>query len=376
MDEAHGEPTPRNEIARFHESRGDLLRALFDRADAGTGPRVFGDLELATIFAAAPVVRPGEPPAGGGIDAETIAALIEGQLDEGERARAIETLATDDRAFDQLLTVARFRLGRRSAARGTAPPGPVETAPRRLRTAAWWLLPIAAALALLVLWPLVARRASLLPSSGELVARADGPAAGFVPFELERPTLRGPAPVVEPTRKAALFELGVRTVDLAWLARRASSEDAMRTWVVRIAQLLEVVGLPSARFYESLVASAAPPAAFAATSRDLALAEAELASIVPREPPLYDLGRWSEAARLAARSQSRPFFDDPEVYRQPLERFRRAEPDPTVRRLLEALPDGRGEEALNFDAIGESLEAIQARCLAGAQCLGGHPPGD
>lgn len=237
-------------------------------------------------------------------DPEVIAALIDGRLAGEAREQAIQQLAESEAAFEAFAETLRARAeeetGRSAVAEPAAAAPVVPLRPRWARAAR----PLAVAAVLLLLLG--------GPAAVFLIQRDAGPApAGrlLAPVIERNPVLAqgwserawtvtrgGPSRLVEPS---LAFRLGVRTVDLHLALALGDTGQAqvflgeMAGWLAEV-ELSQLVQARYARLREQLASGGSTDA--------LALAaEAERSLEELLDSPSFRLGRWTEAALLAAR---------------------------------------------------------------------------
>lgn len=324
------------------------------------------------------------------IDAELLAAFIDGRLDVARRAQVIERLAEDEDAYELYDEVVRVReelaaeaLSRdpfSASLRAVAeeagsiePPEAHRVVPFRRRfdrVATRWL-PVAAALAVALLTGWWLLQPADTPSSTELLAAFD-PAtvtlevARSAPEYLETP-FRG-----EAEARAAQFELGARAFDLA-LAADAGDREATLKWLEEIPRLLDSVVLgstlaePYLKIAQRLAAGDSPTG----LRSEIAEAETALEVLDLSEAPHFAFGRWLEAVRFAAAHGDRTFLAS-RAARRPLRRFLGSEPSDTVARHLATVSRQIDADAgvADLHTLERAIVEIQRYCADGAPCLG------
>ncbi len=230
------------------------------------------------------------------LDAERLAALLDGKLDQHERAELLARLASSEEEeaseayFDAVAALGELEGG--------------SAAPRRWPAKQW--LAIAATLAGIALAPLLWRLARPpAPASADprrfvalLAARADGLPAGWE----GRPwsSVRGGAePLSDP---AASARLGARLVDLDLAI--AADDTAAGGIAADVASLVERFGLtPLAGQLRGEVRPDVPPRAV-----EPLLAYAWRAGAASPAPALVGFAAWAESARIAAARHDLEFF--------------------------------------------------------------------
>lgn len=323
------------------------------------------------------------------IDPETLAALLDGTLDAAERDRVLATLARSEEAYEDFLE-ARAVLseladdagGEHAPAGTVAPPtsGPSSAAPlaatpaapapqapgsprvaqpgarvhrwRRGGLAATVSLLAAAVIALTVLMrdgmpPDAARTLVTARQLTETVDR-DGGMVGAFGAGWDRPSwsaVRGAEEGL--SERARAFRSGVRLAQLELTLGVADTVGAA-TVAVPLARLVASVagGAPMARRVEQVArlgASASP-----AMRDSLAFALRGATGM----PLWFDLGVWSETARLAARGGHVAFFQPSEA------------PMAELRRLLEEADRLTADERRDGAPLLRQLEALADRTIA------------
>jgi hypothetical protein len=245
-------------------------------------------------------------------DLEDIAALIDGRLTARERARITEHLAGCESCYEVFAGTAHILEDSRDEELVPAAPlRPFErptkaTAPR---PRVWWAAAALAAMlavtvGLLVLLP-GARGAG--PSTEQLASLVSSPATtSLVPWPGRVTRGPGEQATVGPDREA--FRLGVRFLDLR-LALASGDRDRAREALRRFNVLLDGMDLPSKTgdTYKAMakqVGQGGPLPGLASAEAAEKQASAELLE----EPRLVELGRWTEACRLAGASGRADLF--------------------------------------------------------------------
>lgn len=275
-------------------------------------------------------------------DLEDIAALLDGKLTARERARLTEHLADCESCYEIFAGTAHILEDAREEQSQAATPRPFER-PRQVRTLrprAWWaaaaLAAMLAATAGLVVYLQGARGAG--PSTEQLASLV-GPIAPLQdPFGKR---MRGGTPTSDlpdlPSDREA-FQLGVRFLDVR-LALASGNEGKAEDALHRLRVLLERMPQPPPKTkaaYDELwnkvtrqgVAPSALLAAAAAAEKQAIEDLVEGAGLVERlrdgrllpeggveEPKLVELGRWTEACRLAGENGRTDLFQEPATLR-------------------------------------------------------------
>lgn len=232
------------------------------------------------------------------IDPEQLAAFLDGTLPAAERARVLEALARDPEELSVFADAAHVLDAGGTAARSEAP------LPFRRRNARWLVaVPVlAAAVALLVILPPERLPGGALLDLIDGARLVDTPADGSLAARLgpgwDAPGWsgsRGDAGTLSPAARA--FRLGDRVAALA-VARGAGDRGALRSLAAEVALALQAdpAAGPVAALFRNLAASADLP-----TDDRLTRAAAQARALVA-EPVWFDLGSWTEAARLAMRA--------------------------------------------------------------------------
>jgi hypothetical protein len=257
-------------------------------------------------------------------DLEDIAAFLDGRLPADRRALLIEHLAGCESCYEAYAGAASFLEEDSQTADSRqpeplAPPGPFERPdrvgrrgePQAPRWRGWWAAAVAALLAvavglLLVRW-LGGAGGEL--STERLASLVGGPAAASaVPWKGR--VTRGPAEPADVPPDLQSFRLGVRFLDLRLTLAggdREGADEALR----RLNQLLEGIDfLPeeTKEAYRQLRSAAhKPDVAPRSLLPDAAAWEAKgFKDLV--EPRYVELGRWTEACRLAGVSGKPDLF--------------------------------------------------------------------
>ncbi|HVS13871.1 MAG TPA: hypothetical protein VMV46_08105 [Thermoanaerobaculia bacterium] len=279
-----------------------------------------------------------------GLDDETLAALVDGELEGEERARALEAVARDPDAWRVLVETAAFVAEHSAAESRRESAGVVDRATRahdvrRGRSLRGWTASgvglVAAALLLMVIAPIVAPP----PGAAVLAERMDLAAGSRVAELVPRSQSLGFRSALSPEDRAA--RLGALVVDLE-LARRLGDGAALRAAASGLRELASGLGLGAA--HDQLLADAER----GGLPAEEALGELEnaLRRQVPRRA--FDAGRTLEAVRLATALGNDDFAELRAIRRQ----LRRAE----GYRLPDAGPLGwrPGSEHWPADELGDA----------------------
>lgn len=240
-------------------------------------------------------------------DAERLAALLDGRLDERRRAEAVARLASSDdefEAFVDALAVTR-ELEAEDAAAGVTPLRP------RARQR-WWQRPgghwaaIAAVLVGLALLPVLwtRSRGPEMDDPGRYAALLEPAQAGLPAGWDESPwgTTRGPADPL--TLDARAVRLGARITDLEVAV--AARDPGVREISAEIVMLLGEVpaGSAVATYYRDIGDRAGEtPEQLQPTMK-----RGRLAAVALLGDDMVALGAWAQAARLAAARRNAQFF--------------------------------------------------------------------
>ena len=242
------------------------------------------------------------------LDAERIAAMLDGRLDERQRAEVMAQLASSEEAFDAFVDAAAVTpeltlQGSRASVRGARPRG---------RTIGWrrpggrWLA-LAAVLAGIAVLPWSWSR--LRPAdadSGEQLAVVLADAGAGLPTGWDgQPwsTLRGSSDGL--ARQARAVRLGARLVDLE-LAARAGDHAMTGAIAIDVATLAE--GLPAGGVVGAVHRDIARRAGEPASRLAPTIAHGRVAAAKLAGEELVTLGAWLEAARIAAARRNADFF--------------------------------------------------------------------
>lgn len=231
------------------------------------------------------------------IEHETLAAFLDGRLEPAERERVLRILAENPEEYEVFADAARVAAEMRGPA-----VVPIES---RQRNANRWrvVVPVlvAAGLAAVAIAPRLLREGALSPA--ELASRltvVSQPGAGSLAAKLgaswDQPgwsVMRGNA--VEVTDSARAFRLGARATDVE-IAIRAEDSTALGAVGEELVDLLGGVdaGAASAAQFRRIVEFGA-----SASESDRTEAARSLRALMGQSV-WFDLGAWTEAARVAA----------------------------------------------------------------------------
>jgi hypothetical protein len=261
------------------------------------------------------VLEVNEPPQ---VDAEKLAALLDGRLSERERATVLAQLAGSPE-LRETYADAIAALG--TAETAGSPVVPIESRVRRRRwgpVAAW--VGLAAVLAGVVLLPAVRGRlrSSGPGTPGDFVELLREPGAAL-PTGWDTPawsSTRGPSDPLTPEARAA--RIGARIVDLE--VAIAARDSAAGRIAQELVLLLEgaPAGAPVAAMFREVAGKVDAPSPELTRKLD----DASAAATVLAGAEQVRLGAWAEAARIAAVTRDTAFFGTDDAFR-PLERARR-----------------------------------------------------
>jgi Putative zinc-finger len=248
--------------------------------------------------------------------------LLDGKLTARERARLAEHLAACESCYEIFAGAAHILEDSREEQSQAATPRPFER-PRQvraLRPRAWWAAAaLAAMLAATVglavfLWS--TRGAG--PSTEQLASLARPVASDKIAWGR---TMRGgsgsqePPELLPPEHEA--FQLGVRFLDVR-LALASGNGAEVEKALIRLHQLLERAPFrptETTAAYDALrtkVRQGVPPTALLAAAVS---AEKKAMEELLEEPRLVELGRWTEACRLAGENGRADLFREPGALR-------------------------------------------------------------
>jgi anti-sigma factor RsiW len=246
------------------------------------------------------------------IDAETLAAFLDGQLEASERARVLRILAENPEASEAFADAAHAvgALNADSGGRSDATGAPIAQTRRRRGWSVAIPALIAAGIAAAVVLPRLggnglapadlAARLSTVPGPG------DGSLAGRFGAAWDQPgwsVTRGEgSEVVAPARA---FRLGARATDVE-IALRAQDTTALRLVAADLVRLASGVdgGSSAAAQYQAIVAMSSR------ASGDERRDAAEALRKVTGGSPWFDLGVWAEAVRVAVTAADTAFLGE------------------------------------------------------------------
>lgn len=241
------------------------------------------------------------------VDPERLAALLDGRLDERQRAEVLERLASSDEAFEAYAdaVAATRELEASDEAEGVTP-----LAPRRGRR--WWRRPgghwlaIAATVAGVtvstVLWTRL--RAPDLDDPGRFAMLLEAEGAGLPAAWDARPwsVTRGPGDPLTPEARAV--RLGVRLTDLEVAVR--GGDPRVPELAAEIGALLEDV--PAAGPVAAVYREVGRRSGESPERLEPLLEQGRVAVARAAGEDYVRLGAWAEAARIAAARRDEEFF--------------------------------------------------------------------
>jgi hypothetical protein len=251
------------------------------------------------------------------IDPEKLAAFLDGTLNEAEREEVLRQLARSRRAFETLAGAAAILTEIDDQSKAVRRNSWLRAVPGSTR----WLVQrgmLLGAVMLVVGVTAAVVRAKLGTRPGNPVALAESVAESLTavePGDAARRLPRGwPDPVWSVVRsdafpidprviddEASAFRIGIRivTLEFAWRYDAVLAESIGQELI----GLLESIdgATPMAARYRALVSGASTAEEQRAAVRDL--------RIILLDSPWFDLGAWTEAARLAALAEAGRFFD-------------------------------------------------------------------
>lgn len=256
--------------------------------------------------------RPAPPP---GVDAERLAALLDGRLDEGERAEVLARLAASDEdfgAFVDALEVTRELEAEDAGAGDSGAGGVTPLRPRAERR--WWGRPgghwlaLAAGLAGVVLLPVLwmQTRGPDRDDPGRFAALLRDRGAGL-PAEWDRSpwgTTRGPGDPLTPEARAV--RLGARLTELEVAV--AAGDPAAAEISGQVVALLD--GVPGAAAAAEIYRRVGERAGDSPGDL-LPLLKAGWKAVggLMEDEELFELGAWAQAGRIAAARRDAGFFE-------------------------------------------------------------------
>ena len=318
------------------------------------------------------------------IDPETLAAFLDGTLQESDRERVLQALARGGAAYEDLIDVHALQQAGDIAVASppVAAPAPSlgsrtaeqpRAASRRWRRPNMWVLPTfltAASIATFVLLRGRDHASTASPTIGTMArvtAAANGvdPASAFGAGwdQANWSTARGSTGSLDD--RVYAFRLGVRFVDFA-LAVSSSNSDARYTLGQAVSVLASsaLAGTPVAARVDAITADSA----MHPTAAELATLSEDVRALAS-QPDWFDAAVWSESARLAARARETAFFAHDSA---PMRELRRivarlnsgpsggAAPNEIVE-SLRRLAEQHLSSPVDFNAIGPLLDSTVAR---------------
>lgn len=243
------------------------------------------------------------------ISAERLAALLEGKLNEAQRAEVVAQLASSEDALgayaDTVTVVSELETG---ATAGSIRPSEAARRAGRRRLPAWTWVAMAAALAGVAVVPWLWTRArsgdredpgrfvSLVAASGQPLPRQW--------YGTPWPGMRGAGQPLTATARAA--RLGARLVDLELAVRTRDTTAAGL-----MAEIIDLVeGLPAGGPVAAVYRDAGRRAGAGAGPEELEplLGRGRLAATKLAGADLVQLGAWAEGGRIAAAQRNADFF--------------------------------------------------------------------
>lgn len=242
------------------------------------------------------------------IDPERLAAFLDGTLTETERDEVLRQLARSRRAFETLAGAAAILSeideGTKAARRRSwlrPVPGSSRWLVQRAAFVAVPTLVAAAVAAVLLLSDGSIRSTGAVALAGAILPELRGNARPQLPaewYEAGWSPARSETGILDDDARA--FRLGARlmALELAW-QHGAADADAIRADVVGMLSRLEGATLMAAR-YRDLSATS--------SENDRRAAAADVRRILLGSP-WFDLGVWTQAARIATAARNPQFFD-------------------------------------------------------------------
>jgi len=242
---------------------------------------------------------------GSALDAERLAALLDGKLDAMDRSELLRRVADSDDAIE-VLADATAVLGDAGDEQGDIVARPLERTQRWFRHPGVWMA-LAAAVALLAIVPSLWHRAHA--DTGSPLQFASAVTLATTSNIEAWPDSAWPASRGSDTplsEGARAWRIGVRITDLA-LATRVSDTSAA-TLASDVATLVEPLPAsgPVVALYGEISRAAGSHASSGALQLDAATAAGKLAGT-----GIVSAGAWAEAARIAAAQRDTAFFRDP-----------------------------------------------------------------
>src|ERR1700674_3882132 len=299
---------------------------------------------------AQPTTAPADCP-----DLEDIAALLDGKLAARERARVTEHLAGCESCYEIFAGTTHVLEDSRDEQRvPAAPPHPFER-PREaatLRPSVWWAAAaLAAVLAATVGLLVFLRGPREAGPSTEQLASLVGRPAERVPFPWGREMRGGKDEASRVPLAREAFRLGVRFLDLRVALERGNRLAASDT-LRRLILLLKDMDYPPSKAldtYQDLAKKVPQAVPLPSLLEDASAAEKQASTELLEDPRLVELGRWTEACRLAGASGRTDLFREAS----------------TLGVLDRALaPAGKDEDALEREAASH-VQAIRDEIAAG-----------
>lgn len=286
------------------------------------------------------------------MDAERLAALLDGRVDPRERAAALERLAASDEELGVAADAAAVlrELEEEDARSGVIPLRPRAARPAGVRP---WMA-VAAAIAAMALIPLGVWLAGpgAPPAPVAVVAMLESPSSGLPAGWDVRPW-----PVVRGEGLGARAgRLGAFLADLDLAAR--TNDPAVALLAARVAAMLDDVpgAGTTADLYRGISARAGAP--YAELAPSLRSGEDAIAGLVDRE--LLAIGAWAEAARFAAMRGDAEFFRARGSRRMMEVAEARFAEDAGVRSALERMRAGLEGDAPDWDGAQAGAEGVLA----------------
>lgn len=288
-------------------------------------------------------------------DLEDLAALLDGKLTARERARVTEHVAGCESCYEIFAGTAHILEDSRDEQLVPAAPRRPFERPRVARAPrpqVWWAAAALAAMLAATVGLLVFSRGArgAGPSTEQLASLVGRPATTVrVPWgRVMRGGTEG-APEVSLDREA--FRLGVRFLDLRVALERGDRNGAFDT-LGRLNQLLNNTILPPLKAigaYGDLRNKVPGTVPLPTLLEEASAAEKQASAELPEDQRLVELGRWTEACRLAGASGRADLFRK----------------SSTLRVLDRALaPAGKDEEDLDH-AASQDVRAIRDEIAAG-----------
>lgn len=290
-----------------------------------------------------------------------LAAYIDGTLGKEEAARVAEHISSCERCFEVYSETIDFQLKSEPVPAGEVVPFPSD----RKKPYSWWLA--AAAMLLLGVGVVYTYRTLTTPPPTFAVAEIAPDLRGRsiqedgVLWEYNRYRGREEG---ESEASRQSFQVGALLLDFHLRAQAGDAAEGSETWrqigaVVRDVTLAESLGGRILREANQIKGSGASLSAIASR---LPETEAELANSA-LFPEYMDLGKWTEAGRIAAVTGDSAFFEDHEnrrFLRYALKKWQPEKPE-NVRRELQKIAEIWDQGELSADdrsALAEHFHAI------------------